>query len=72
MPQHFQHDYHSAITIFESILRANPNSPRAHFGIARANDIRSEIESDYSFLNIAINEYQEVLDIDDTPDALFK
>ncbi|KAL3990553.1 Aspartyl/Asparaginyl beta-hydroxylase family protein [Acanthocheilonema viteae] len=66
-----KHDYHSAIAIFENVLRANPNSPRAHFGIARANDIRSEIESDHSFLNIAINEYQEVLDMDDTPDALF-
>ncbi|KAM3727269.1 Aspartyl/asparaginyl beta-hydroxylase [Dirofilaria immitis] len=66
-----KHDYHSAITIFENVLRANPDSPRAHFGIARANDIRSEIESDHSFLDIAINEYQEVLDIDDTPDALF-
>ncbi|CAG9533667.1 unnamed protein product [Cercopithifilaria johnstoni] len=66
-----KHDYHSAIAIFNTILRANPNSPRAHFGIARANDIRSEIESDHSFLNTAINEYQEVLDIDETPDALF-
>lgn len=72
MLQRFQHDYHSAIAIFESVLRVNPNSPRAHFGIARANDIRSEIESDHSFLNIAVNEYQKVLDIDDTPDALFK
>ncbi|VDK68106.1 unnamed protein product [Onchocerca ochengi] len=66
-----KHDYHSAIAIFETVLRYNPDSPRAHFGIARANDIRSEIESDHSFLDIAINEYQEVLDIDDTPDALF-
>uniref|UniRef100_A0A0R3RSC5 Asp_Arg_Hydrox domain-containing protein n=1 Tax=Elaeophora elaphi TaxID=1147741 RepID=A0A0R3RSC5_9BILA len=66
-----KHDYHSAIAIFENVLRANPDSPRAHFGIARANDIRSEIESDLSLLNIAISEYQEVLDIDDTPDALF-
>uniref|UniRef100_A0A1I7VPL1 TPR_REGION domain-containing protein n=1 Tax=Loa loa TaxID=7209 RepID=A0A1I7VPL1_LOALO len=66
-----KHDYHSAIAIFETVLRDNPDSPRAHFGIARANDIRSEIESDHSYLDIAINEYQEVLDIDDTPDALF-
>ncbi|VDM95672.1 unnamed protein product [Thelazia callipaeda] len=66
-----KHDYRPAIAIFESILRNNPDSPRAHFGIARANDIRSESESDYKLLDIAINEYQEVLDIDDTPDALF-
>ncbi|VDM20632.1 unnamed protein product [Wuchereria bancrofti] len=67
-----KHDYHSAIAIFETVLRANPDSPRAHFGIARANDIRSEIESDHAFLDIAISEYQKVLDIDSTPDALFK
>lgn len=66
-----KHDYHSAIVIFETVLRANPDSPRAHFGIARANDIRSEIESDHTFLDTAISEYQKVLDIDSTPDALF-
>ncbi|KAK6112788.1 Aspartyl/Asparaginyl beta-hydroxylase family protein [Brugia pahangi] len=66
-----KHDYHSSIVIFETVLRANPDSPRAHFGIARANDIRSEIESDHTFLDIAISEYQKVLDIDSTPDALF-
>lgn len=72
MQQHFQHDFQSAIAIYETVLRANPDSPRAHFGIARANDIKSEIESDHSFLDIAISQYQEVLDISDTPDALFK
>lgn len=68
----FQHDYRSAIGIFEAILRNNPDSPRAHFGIARAYDIRSETEADNSFLDTAIKEYQEVLDSDDTPDALFR
>uniref|UniRef100_A0A914RGU3 Tetratricopeptide repeat protein n=1 Tax=Parascaris equorum TaxID=6256 RepID=A0A914RGU3_PAREQ len=68
----FQHDYRGAFAIFDNILRHNPDSPRAHFGKARAFDIRSEMDADKAFLDMAINEYQEVLDCDDTPDALFR
>uniref|UniRef100_A0A915BAZ3 Aspartyl/asparaginy/proline hydroxylase domain-containing protein n=1 Tax=Parascaris univalens TaxID=6257 RepID=A0A915BAZ3_PARUN len=67
-----KHDYRGAFAIFDNILRHNPDSPRAHFGKARAFDIRSEMDADKAFLDMAINEYQEVLDCDDTPDALFR
>uniref|UniRef100_A0A0N4U6F1 TPR_REGION domain-containing protein n=1 Tax=Dracunculus medinensis TaxID=318479 RepID=A0A0N4U6F1_DRAME len=67
-----KHKYREAFEIFEEILNRNPDSPRAHFGRARAFDIRGEMESNKFYLDLAINEYQEVLDIDDTPDALFR
>ncbi|MFH4974056.1 hypothetical protein AB6A40_000765 [Gnathostoma spinigerum] len=67
-----KHEYDEAIRIFDWILSHNPDSPRAHFGRARAFDIRSEMESNPALLETAISEYQEVLDNDETPDALFK
>ncbi|VDM47949.1 unnamed protein product [Toxocara canis] len=67
-----KHEYRTAFAIFDDVLRYNPDSPRAHFGKARAFDIRSELDADKTYLDMAINEYQEVLDCDDTPDALFR
>ncbi|VDK50011.1 unnamed protein product [Anisakis simplex] len=67
-----KHEYRAAFAIFDDILRYNPDSPRAHFGKARAFDIRSEMDADKTYLDMAINEYQEVLNFDDTPDTLFR
>jgi tetratricopeptide (TPR) repeat protein len=67
-----QHDYETAFAIFDSVLAYIPDSARAHFGRARALDIRSEAESSNAMLDEAITEYQLTLDNDETPDALFR
>lgn len=48
------------------------DSPRAHFGIGRAYQLKSEFHASDPLMDLAINEYQIVLDNDDTPDELFR
>ncbi len=61
-----------AFELFDRVLTANPNSPRAHYGCARAYDIESDLERSNALLEKAIFEYERVINNDDTPDALYR
>ncbi|KAK6766810.1 hypothetical protein RB195_026220 [Necator americanus] len=67
-----KHNYEAAFAIFDSILRARPDSPRAHFGKGRGFQLRGEFTSNDVDFAHAIHEYEEVLDNDETPSALFR
>ncbi|PAV85118.1 hypothetical protein WR25_04534 [Diploscapter pachys] len=67
-----KHDYKAALKLFDAILRTSPDSPRAHFGKGRAYQIRAELTSTDKDWEDAIEEYEEVLENDETPDALFR
>ncbi|CAJ0610193.1 unnamed protein product [Cylicocyclus nassatus] len=67
-----KHDYDAAISIFDSILRSRPDSPRAHFGKGRAYQLRGELTSNDVDFAHAIHEYDQVLDNEETPNALFR
>ncbi|KAK6061443.1 tetratricopeptide repeat protein [Cooperia oncophora] len=66
------HDYNEAFTIFNAILRSRPDSPRAHFGKGRGYELRGELTSNDRDFARAIHEYEQVLDNEETPDALFR
>uniref|UniRef100_A0A0K0DR73 TPR_REGION domain-containing protein n=1 Tax=Angiostrongylus cantonensis TaxID=6313 RepID=A0A0K0DR73_ANGCA len=67
-----KHNYDAAFTIYNAILRSRPNSPRAHFGKGRAYQLRGEMTSnDIEFIR-AIQEYEYVLQNEETPNALFR
>ncbi|KAK6032958.1 tetratricopeptide repeat protein [Ostertagia ostertagi] len=67
-----KHDYNGAFAIFNTILRARPDSPRAHFGKGRGYELRGELTSSDRDFSRAIHEYEQVLDNEETPDALFR
>ncbi|KAL6722785.1 hypothetical protein Aduo_017874 [Ancylostoma duodenale] len=67
-----KHNYDEAFAIFDSILRARPDSPRAHFGKGRGYQLRGELTSNDIDFAHAIQEYEQVLDNEDTPSALFR
>ncbi|VDO21143.1 unnamed protein product [Haemonchus placei] len=71
---YFQHDYNAAFTIFNTVLRSRPDSPRAHFGKGRGYELRyvGELTSNDRDFVRAIHEYEQVLDNEETPDALFR
>ncbi|VDM61798.1 unnamed protein product [Angiostrongylus costaricensis] len=66
------HNYDPAFTIFNAILRSRPNSPRAHFGRGRAYQLRGELTSNDIEFTRAIQEYENVLQNEETPSALFR
>ncbi|CAJ0949247.1 unnamed protein product, partial [Mesorhabditis belari] len=67
-----KHEYDEAIKLFNQVLKIYPDSPRAHFGKGRAYDIRAEMHAEDSDVDLALEEYEEVIENDDTPDALFR
>ncbi|KAK5974555.1 hypothetical protein GCK32_000807 [Trichostrongylus colubriformis] len=67
-----KHDYNAAFAIFNTVLRSRPDSPRAHFGKGRGYELRGELTGDDHDFNRAIHEYEQVLDNEETPDALFR
>uniref|UniRef100_A0A0N5ASR8 TPR_REGION domain-containing protein n=1 Tax=Syphacia muris TaxID=451379 RepID=A0A0N5ASR8_9BILA len=66
-----KHEYKTAFALFDHVLEQNEDSPRAHFGKARAYEIKSDSEADGELIDLAINEYQAVLKNEDSPDALY-
>ncbi|WKY16101.1 hypothetical protein Q1695_001074 [Nippostrongylus brasiliensis] len=67
-----KHDYDAAFAIFDKILRARPDSPRAHFGKARGFQLRGEMDSNDSDFSLAVNEYEQVLQNAEAPDSLLR
>jgi aspartate beta-hydroxylase len=61
-----------ALNTFITILRTNPNSPRARYGKARALDRVAEKKQSNSLLQEAIDAYEHVLALGaSVPDKLF-
>ncbi|KAI1716435.1 aspartyl/Asparaginyl beta-hydroxylase domain-containing protein [Ditylenchus destructor] len=70
-----KHDFPNAQLIYDSVLARYKESPRAHYGLGRVFHLKSEFDSSLDvteYLEHAIEEYDKVIDDDDTPDELFK
>ncbi|KAI1724334.1 aspartyl/Asparaginyl beta-hydroxylase domain-containing protein [Ditylenchus destructor] len=70
-----KHDFPNAQIIYDSVLARYKESPRAHYGLGRMFHLKSEFDSSLDvteYLEHAIDEYDKVIDDDDTPDELFK
>lgn len=58
--------------MFNKIVEQNPASPRALYGKAQSLDVLAEQKRSNKFLEGAIDAYEQVLNISDITDALFK
>lgn len=62
----------AALQAFSAILKKNPNSPRAHYGMAQALDRMAEKQHSNPLLQKAIDAYEKVLSLGaSVPDKLY-
>uniref|UniRef100_A0A183C0P0 Asp_Arg_Hydrox domain-containing protein n=1 Tax=Globodera pallida TaxID=36090 RepID=A0A183C0P0_GLOPA len=71
-----KHDFDGALKHYEQILASNKHSPRSLYGRARLHQLRAEFADEHDnaeqLIQLAISDYNSVLENEETPDELFK